>query len=180
MLLRGGTSLTPPSPLLVFRSAVEAATKQYGGPYQPVPRVEDIEISPATATTTTTNTSGDHNNSFTLRVYWPHKNATTSTTTTSSSSTPPPPVPVLLYCHGGGWTLGSVNTVDRLCRNLVDKAKIAIVSVDYRSAPNHKFPTQLDDVEAAYKWITQRPQDFDTSKILTGGDSAGGVYKPCE
>ncbi|MDL9946540.1 alpha/beta hydrolase [Gordonia sp. ABSL11-1] len=87
------------------------------------------------------------------------------------------PVPVLLYIHGGGWTFGSLNGgVDHLCRSIASAAGIAVVSVDYRMAPENKFPVPVDEVNAVLAWVRDRGRDLgvDTTRIAIGGDSAGG------
>ena len=83
---------------------------------------------------------------------------------------------VLLYAHGGGFTIGSLETVDSVCRFLCRHADITVVSVDYRLAPEHPFPAATEDLLTAYRWIVgQAPTwGIGTDRILVGGDSAGG------
>ncbi len=84
--------------------------------------------------------------------------------------------PVLIYLHGGGWTFGSVDGgVDHLCRSLVEQVGITVVSVDYRMAPEHKFPVPVDEAEAVLAWIRETATDIgvDPTRIAIGGDSAG-------
>jgi len=85
-------------------------------------------------------------------------------------------LPVLLYFHGGGWVLGSVDTADRPCRNLAALTGCAVVSVDYRRAPEHPFPAALDDARAAVRHVAAEPSAYgvDPGRIAVGGDSAGG------
>jgi acetyl esterase len=85
-------------------------------------------------------------------------------------------LPVLVYYHGGGWVLGSVETHDVLCRDLAAQADCIVVSVDYRLAPEHPFPAAVDDALAAYRWVVEHCRDFrgDSSRVAVGGDSAGG------
>lgn len=87
------------------------------------------------------------------------------------------PLPVLLYLHGGGFTIGSVATHDTLCRELVFQAGCAVVSLDYRLAPEHKFPTAINDAWDALQWLHQQGQTLglDSSCMAVGGDSAGGT-----
>ena len=66
------------------------------------------------------------------------------------------PLPVLLYLHGGGFTIGSVATHDTLCRELAFQAGCAVVSLDYRLAPEHKFPTAINDAWDALQWLHQQ------------------------
>ena len=87
------------------------------------------------------------------------------------------PLPVLLYLHGGGFTIGSVATHDTLCRELAFQAGCAVVSLDYRLAPEHKFPTAINDAWDALQWLHQqgRTLGLDSSCMAVGGDSAGGT-----
>jgi acetyl esterase len=86
-------------------------------------------------------------------------------------------LPVLLYFHGGGFTIGSVATHDALCRHLAHLAHCAVVSVDYRLAPEHKFPTASDDAWDALQWLAGAcgSLGLDGGRIAVGGDSAGGT-----
>lgn len=85
--------------------------------------------------------------------------------------------PVLVYFHGGGFTIGNIATHDILCRELARLAPCAVVSIDYRLAPEHKFPTAFDDSWDAVQWIAAHGRELgvDTSKLALGGDSAGGT-----
>src|SRR5262245_26309756 len=84
--------------------------------------------------------------------------------------------PVLVFFHGGGWVFGDLETHDNLCRSLANLAECAVVSVDYRLAPEHKFPVAVDDALAATQWIVRRADalGFDPDRLAVGGDSAGG------
>ena len=86
-------------------------------------------------------------------------------------------LPVLLYFHGGGFTIGSVATHDALCRHLSHLTRCAVVSVDYRLAPEHKFPTAADDAWDALQWLAREAPalGLDGTRIAVGGDSAGGT-----
>ena len=85
--------------------------------------------------------------------------------------------PVLLFTHGGGFTIGSISTHDTLCRELALQAGCMVVAVDYRLAPEHKFPTACNDAWDALQWLAQEGMQLgaDTSRIAVGGDSAGGT-----
>lgn len=85
--------------------------------------------------------------------------------------------PVLLYFHGGGFTVGSIASHDVLCRELSRLAKCAVISVDYRLAPAHKFPTAGNDAWDALKWLVSHAAGLglDGRCIAVGGDSAGGT-----
>lgn len=87
------------------------------------------------------------------------------------------PLPVLMYVHGGGFTVGSVNTHDQLCRSLALQAGCAVVSLEYRLAPEHQFPTASNDAWDALQWLAQQGAQLglDTTRIAVGGDSAGGT-----
>jgi acetyl esterase len=78
-------------------------------------------------------------------------------------------LPALVYFHGGGWTIGDLDTHDALCRQLAAGASCAVYSVDYRLGPEHPFPAAVDDCFSALKWVSQRH-----SAISVAGDSAGG------
>jgi acetyl esterase len=86
-------------------------------------------------------------------------------------------LPVLLYFHGGGFTIGSIATHDILCRQLSHLAGCAVVSVDYRLAPEHKFPTAAHDAEDALRWLATHANGLglDSERLAVGGDSAGGT-----
>jgi acetyl esterase len=86
-------------------------------------------------------------------------------------------LPVLLYFHGGGFTIGSVATHDALCRHLSHLAHCAVISVDYRLAPEHKFPTAADDAWDALQWLAREAPalGLDGARLAVGGDSAGGT-----
>jgi acetyl esterase len=87
------------------------------------------------------------------------------------------PLPVLLYLHGGGFTIGSVDTHDTLCRELAHLAACAVVSLEYRLAPEHRFPTAQNDAWDALQWLSGKGAalGLDTRRLAVGGDSAGGT-----
>jgi acetyl esterase len=96
-----------------------------------------------------------------LRVYWPEENGV---------------LPVVVYYHGGGWVIGDLDTSDSLCRLLANGASAVVVSVDYRLAPEHRFPAAVDDSYAALQWVSGSAASLnaDPSRIAVGGSSAGG------
>lgn len=85
--------------------------------------------------------------------------------------------PVLLYLHGGGWVLGGLDEYHGVCSNLSAKTGCAVVAVDYRLAPEHRFPAAIDDCYAALEWIAANASEIgaDASRIAVAGDSAGGT-----
>ncbi len=86
-------------------------------------------------------------------------------------------LPALVFFHGGGFVVGSVATHDILCRRLAEAAGCAVVSVDYRLAPEHRFPTAANDAWDALQWLAANGQSLgiDTTRLAVGGDSAGGT-----
>jgi acetyl esterase len=86
-------------------------------------------------------------------------------------------LPVLVYYHGGGWTLGSLATYDSLCRALARGMGSLVVSVDYRLAPEHPFPAAVEDAHLALEWVARNAGNFggDARRLAVGGDSAGGT-----
>jgi acetyl esterase len=84
--------------------------------------------------------------------------------------------PALVWFHGGGWVLGSIETADVTCRRLARDAGVVVVSVGYRRAPDHPYPAGLDDCYAALVWVAANAAELhiDAGRIAIGGDSAGG------
>jgi acetyl esterase len=84
--------------------------------------------------------------------------------------------PVLLWFHGGGFVIGNLDTHDSVCRLLATQADCLIVAVDYRLAPEHKFPAAVEDCMAALRWVALHGPEIgaDVTRIAVGGDSAGG------
>lgn len=84
-------------------------------------------------------------------------------------------LPVLVYFHGGGWVMGGLETHDTLCTQLANQAGCAVVSVDYRLAPEHRFPAAYDDCLAVLHWLQQMSHGLriDPARVGVGGDSAG-------
>jgi len=104
------------------------------------------------------------NASFKVRAYQPRDRA------------PGAALPALVYLHGGGWTIGDLDTHDVLCRSLCNESGMVVVSVDYRLAPEHPFPAAFDDALAAFLWVAQQAAilGVDDQRLAIGGDSAGG------
>ncbi|HEV2301344.1 MAG TPA: alpha/beta hydrolase [Stellaceae bacterium] len=85
-------------------------------------------------------------------------------------------LPTLVYYHGGGWVVGDLDTHDTLCRHLANAADCAVLAVDYRLAPEYKFPAAVEDAWAALEWAAENAAALSTDRerLAVGGDSAGG------
>ena len=96
-----------------------------------------------------------------VRIYWPLEEGTRGG---------------MLYLHGGGHVIGSLDTHDKICRNLCAGGGVVVVSVDYRMGPEHKFPAAVDDSWAALEWMAANGGELgvDPAKLVVAGDSAGG------
>src|SRR6185312_2596814 len=89
---------------------------------------------------------------------------------------PDPDLPVVVFLHGGGWTIGSAEQYDAVTRQIANATDAIVVSVDYRLAPEHPFPAAVDDSWRALKWVAENASSFggDGSRLAVMGDSAGG------
>ncbi|MDE0941654.1 MAG: alpha/beta hydrolase [Alphaproteobacteria bacterium] len=135
---------------LIARAAYEAGTTNYQHASGDLHTVEDRVI------------PGGDNNDLPLRIYTPVSDTGA--------------LAVGMFFHGGGWVIGSIETHDHMCRHLAYKGGCIIVSVDYRLAPEHKFPAGLDDCLAATRWAATEAENFggDPARLAVIGDSAGG------
>ena len=120
----------------------------FGGPPETLARVEERKI-------------GGPAGEMPVRIYTPEAKGST---------------PLLVYFHGGGWVIGTLDTHDGVCRHLAKQSQAVVVSVDYRLAPEHKFPAAAEDCYAATCWAADNAASLgaDPKRLAVGGDSAGG------
>lgn len=137
-----------PGELRASRAAQADVMAELAGPVQPVARVEDRAIP-------------GPKQPIPVRVYWPE---------TGNN------LPGLVYYHGGGWVFGTLDSIDRTMRALANASGCVVISVDYRLAPEHKFPAAVEDADAALRYVAEHAAEFgvDPKRIAVGGDSAGG------
>lgn len=127
------------------------------------PMVEQLDLPPIDVDTITDLAIPGKGVTIPARLYTPASAAGT-------------PGPVLMFFHGGGWVLGSVEWSDSLCRHIADRLGLRVVSVEYRMAPEHAFPAAYDDCLAATNWVHGSPAELGeaVTDVLVSGDSAGG------
>jgi acetyl esterase/lipase len=91
------------------------------------------------------------------------------------------PAPVVVYCHAGGFALGNLDTDDRQCLELARRARCAVVSVDYRLAPEDPFPAALDDAAGVLNWVVDNAAQLgiDPARVAVAGSSAGAALAAC-
>lgn len=87
------------------------------------------------------------------------------------------PTPLVVYLHGGGWTVGSLDSYDRVCRRLADGSGLSVLAVDYRLAPEHPWPASVDDTVSVLLWVASAPVELgeQPGAVAVAGDSAGGT-----
>ena len=137
-----------PQEIRADRAANAEAMAALAGPLQEVARVEGRTIA-------------GPKQPIPIRVYWPVNGKD---------------LPAVVYYHGGGWVIGNVDSVDRSCRALANASGCVVISVDYRLAPEHKFPAAVEDSDAALRYVAEHAGEFhvDPNRIAVAGDSAGG------
>ncbi|MDF3885674.1 alpha/beta hydrolase [Cupriavidus basilensis] len=143
----GGTSLEE------MRHATERDLPALHGPLQEVAAVRMFSV------------TADDGHEIRIRGYWP-----------TESRQADAPLPAIVFVHGGGWVLCSLALYDNPCRALANATGCVVLSVDYRLAPEHKFPVPLEDVYRAVAWAFDQAAELgiDPKRIAVGGDSAGG------
>ena len=128
----------------------------------PTPIAGEVE---AVAKTENRTVPGIDGNEIPVRIYWPEG--------WSESSEP---APALVVFHGGGWVMGTLDLYDSLARSLSNAGSCVVVSVDYRMAPEHRFPAAAEDSHSAAVYVAENAESLgvDPARIFVGGDSAGG------
>lgn len=152
LLYRIGRAKRPPFhtlPVAQAREVYTLAAETIDPPRAPLPRVEDFTLPSADGTP------------LRARLYAPSTGR----------------LPLVMYLHGGGFTIGNLETHDSLCRQFALRSGAAVVAIDYRLAPEHRFPTAVNDAWSAMNWLAARADTLglDASRLAVGGDSAGGT-----
>jgi acetyl esterase len=148
LMAAAGVTLDESSDVATVRAAIETFAVAGRALAEPVAHVDDREIP-------------GPDGGIPVRVYRPSDM---------------PALPVLVLFHGGGWTIGSLETHDNTCRSLANAVGCIVVSVDYRLAPEHEFPAAVEDAFAATSWAAKHAAELggDPQRLAVGGDSAGG------
>ncbi|WP_205698037.1 alpha/beta hydrolase [Conexibacter sp. SYSU D00693] len=150
----GDGSEPGPAELEALRAGYLQVALERGGAVEPVARVEDLVVP-----------RPDGAASVPARAYWP--------------AVPAPGEPgAIVWLHGGGWCIGDLEGVDRVCRTIANAAGHVVLSVDYRLAPEAPFPAAIEDADAALRWARTpggaRQLGVEPERVVVGGDSAGG------
>ena len=135
-------------PVEKCRAAFKEACVGLSGEQIALPKVEDMEVTAS-------------NGTLKVRLYYPSE-------TTS--------LPVVMYFHGGGWVIGDLDTHDNMCRRIAKSSNAIVAAVDYRLAPENKFPAGIEDCISATEWFANNANSIggDASRLAVAGDSAGG------
>lgn len=146
-IVDAGRAAPEPQSVEEAREAYERSCLVYVGPAEPVERVSDEDA-----------------DGVRVRVFVP------------CGASEEGPLPIVLWIHGGGWVLGTIDAHDALCRALCNAAGAVVVSVDYRLAPEAQHPAQLEDCLRALRWAQRSAPSFggDPARVAVAGDSAGG------
>jgi acetyl esterase len=150
-----GRAAAQPEPTVAeARRRLERDAWVFGGQPEAVGAVEDLTIA-------------GPDGAIPVRLYRPATRAGTETQ---------PDPPLLLWFHGGGWVVGSIDSHDSLCRAVCSRAEVAVLNVGYRLAPEHPFPAAVEDCVAAFRWAATNAESLgvDVARLAVGGDSAGG------
>ena len=144
-------------PVAEMRAAHERETAALAGPGEAVAEVRELELPGA-------------GGPLRVRIFRP------LAARASSQPADPDRLPLVAYAHGGGWVVGSLDAFDPVCRALANASGALIAAIDYRLAPEHRFPAAADDVEAAVRWLAAHAAELgaDPARIGIAGDSAGG------
>ncbi len=131
-----------------LRTVVNFKAKSFQGTPEEIAKVENLNIAGSEV-------------QIPLRIYTPEGSG---------------PFPILVFMHGGGWVIGSLDTCDNICRFLANRVGCIVISVDYRLAPKYKFPAAVEDVYSAVQWAAENATRIngDPNRIAVGGASAGG------
>lgn len=138
-------------PMAQARVAIRRQSRLVGGT-QPIGLVRDLEVPGA-------------DEKIPARLYVPRAQIAS-----------PTPSALLFFVHGGGMMYGDLDSHDAVCRFLAERADVRVISIDYRLAPEHRFPAAVDDCWASFQWVSEYAEQLgvDPERIAVGGDSAGG------
>ncbi|HDR9484643.1 TPA: alpha/beta hydrolase [Burkholderia aenigmatica] len=152
-LLEQLAGVEPPASLDALRQATDTTLRHWHGPLEAVDRTETFSVPTRDG------------RQIRVRAYWP---AVTSACAAGQ--------PAIVYAHGGGWCLGTLELYDNPCCALANATQCVVLSVDYRLAPEHRFPVPLEDFYDALDWVVGEASGLglDPARIAVGGDSAGG------
>ncbi len=136
------------------RRALVRQARTVGG-RQPIGETTDLEVPTPTG-------------SMAARLYTPRS---------VSQVAPAAATPLLVFIHGGGMIYGDLDSHDAVCRVLAERADVRVLALDYRLAPEHRFPAAVDDCWAGFEWAVEHAEELgaDPERIAVGGDSAGGM-----